>query len=415
MSRSRLLTDEFDAHADRRSAHLYATDAQFRDTAPLDAVTEAIRRPGPPLAALVATVMEGYADRPDLGERATEPVTDPDTGRTTLRLLERFDMLTYGELRERVGAVASEWRHHPEHALESGEFVAVLGPAGAVYIVVDLACVRSGAVSVPLQAGASAEHLAPMVEQTGPRLLVAHIDHLEVAVEPAANAPSLGRIIVMDHRTEVTTHQEERDSARDRGVARARGVALDTPASVIDRGRTLPSLPQVPDGSSADALSALIYTSGSTGLPKGAMYTERPVRQFWVDFVPGRGVRPSIALNYLPLSHMTGRGMLFGTLAKRGPRLLRGVQRPVDALRGPIPGPAHRVPHGSLHLRHALPAPPRRVVPPDRDGWPSTPRLRRAPRRRHSSRTASASGCSTATGRRKAGSSPSTDGCSARR
>ncbi|MES9559035.1 MULTISPECIES: AMP-binding protein [unclassified Streptomyces] len=192
-------------------------------------------------------------------------------------------------------------------------------------------------------------------------------------------------------------------------------MALDTPASVIDRGRTLPSLPQVPDGSSADALSALIYTSGSTGLPKGAMHTERLVRQFWVDFVPGQGIRPSIALNYLPLSHMMGRGMLFGTLAKRGPRLLRGVQRSVDALRGPIPGPAHRVPHGSLHLRHALPAPPRRVVPPDRDGWPSTPRLRRAPRRRHSSRTASASGCSTATGRRKAGSSPSTDGCSARR
>ncbi|GAA2447831.1 hypothetical protein GCM10010433_56960 [Streptomyces pulveraceus] len=48
MSRSRLLTDELDAHADRPSAHLYATDAQSRDTAPPDAVTEAIRRPGLP-------------------------------------------------------------------------------------------------------------------------------------------------------------------------------------------------------------------------------------------------------------------------------------------------------------------------------------------------------------------------------
>lgn len=55
MSRSRLLTDGFDARTDRRSAHPYATDAQFRDTAPLDTVTEAIRRPGLPLAALVAT------------------------------------------------------------------------------------------------------------------------------------------------------------------------------------------------------------------------------------------------------------------------------------------------------------------------------------------------------------------------
>ncbi|MFE9489563.1 AMP-binding protein [Streptomyces sp. NPDC006641] len=72
-----------------------------------------------------------------------------------------------------------------EHALEPGDFVAVLGPTSAEYTVVDPACARSGAVSVPLQAGAPAEHLAPMAEQTGPRLLVVHIDHLEVAVEPA--------------------------------------------------------------------------------------------------------------------------------------------------------------------------------------------------------------------------------------
>ncbi|MEU6479119.1 carboxylic acid reductase [Streptomyces sp. NPDC047017] len=318
MPRSRRLTDELDARTDRRSAHLYATDAQFRDTAPLDAVTEAIRRPGLPLAALVATVMEAYADRPALGERATEPVTEPETGRTTLRLLKRFDTLTYAELWERVGAVASEWRHHPEHAVMPGDFVAVLGPTSAEYTVVDLACVRSGAVSVPLQAGSSAEHLAPIVEQTGPRLLVVDADHLEVALDLAANAPSLGRIIVIGHRPEVTAHQEELDSARGRLAARSRGVTLDTLASVIDRGRTLPSLPEVPDGSAADALSALIYTSGSSGIPKGAMYPERLVRRFWVDFVPGEAVRPSIVLNYLPLSHMMGRGVLFSTLAKGG-------------------------------------------------------------------------------------------------
>ncbi|MGW7555043.1 AMP-binding protein, partial [Streptomyces rimosus] len=145
-------TDEFTARTARRAAHLYATDPQFRDAAPLDFVTEAIRRPGLPLADLVATVMEGYADRPALGERATEPVTDPDTGRTTLRLLERFDTITYGELWERVGAVASEWRHHPGHAVSRGDFVALLGPTSAEYAMVDLACVRCGAVSVPLQA-----------------------------------------------------------------------------------------------------------------------------------------------------------------------------------------------------------------------------------------------------------------------
>ncbi|MFI9272808.1 carboxylic acid reductase [Kitasatospora sp. NPDC052896] len=318
MSRSHLPADELDARTDRRSTHLYATDAQFRDAAPLDAVAEAIRRPDLPLADLVATVMEAYADRPALGERATEQVTDPETGRTTLRLLQRFDTLTYGELWERVGAVASEWRHHPEQALGPGDFVALLGPTSAEYTVADLACVRSGAVSVPLQSGAPAAHLAPIVEQAGPRLLVVDVDQLDVALEVAANAPSLGRIVVIGHRPEATAHQEKLESARARLAAQGRTVALDTLASIVERGRALPSLPRVPDGSAADALSALIYTSGSTGTPKGAMYTERLVRQFWVDFMPGQAARPSIMLNYLPLSHMMGRGVLFGTLAKGG-------------------------------------------------------------------------------------------------
>ncbi|GAA2475099.1 thioester reductase domain-containing protein [Actinocorallia cavernae] len=325
MSPSRVPADELDAHTARRGAHLYATDAQFRDTAPLDTVTAAVRQPGLPLAALVATVMEAYTDRPALGERATEPFTDPETGRTTLRLLNRFDTLTYGELWERSGAVAAEWRrqrhhqrHHPEHAVRPGDFVAVLGRPGIECTVVELACVRSGAVSVPLPAGASAEQLAPIVEQTGPRLLAVDADHLDLALRIAANTPSPPRIVVLGHRPEVTAHQEDLAAARDRLAAHGRGAALDTLASVIDRGRTLPPLPRVPETSAADALSTLIYTSGSTGTPKGAMYTERVVRQFWVDFVPGQEPRPSIVLNYLPLSHMVGRGVLFSTLARGG-------------------------------------------------------------------------------------------------
>ncbi|MGQ4426413.1 hypothetical protein ACN6LL_000960, partial [Streptomyces violaceoruber] len=86
-------TDEFRERTALREAHLYATDQQFRDAAPLDAVSEVIRQPGLPLVDLVATIMEGYADRPALAERATEVVTDQATGRTSLRRLDRFDTL----------------------------------------------------------------------------------------------------------------------------------------------------------------------------------------------------------------------------------------------------------------------------------------------------------------------------------
>ncbi|MFE4858435.1 carboxylic acid reductase [Streptomyces sp. NPDC056670] len=313
-----LRTAELDLRTARHSASLYARDPQFRDAAPLDSVTDALREPELTLAELVATVMESYADRPALGERAVEAVTDPETGRTEMRLLERFDTITYGELWERVGAVASEWVHHPAEPLGPGDFVALLGPASAEYAVVDLACIRSGAVCVPLPAGATAAHLAPIVAQAAPRVLAVDVAHLEVALQVAADAPSLRRIIVLRHRQDDPAQRELMDRASSRLAAQGHGVTLDTLASVIARGRTLPTAPRFRQTAGADALNTLIYTSGSTGTPKGAMYTERLAKNFWVDFVPDQQARPSIVLNFMPLSHMVGRGVLFSTLARGG-------------------------------------------------------------------------------------------------
>ncbi|MFF3696836.1 carboxylic acid reductase [Streptomyces sp. NPDC002221] len=312
------LTHELDSYTARRGEYLTSTDPQFRGAAPLESVTTALRRPGLSLGELVATVMEGYADRAALGERAMEAVTAPDTGRTGMRLLERFDTITYGELWERVGAVTSEWTHHPEEALVPGDVVALLGPASAEYTVADLACIRSGAVCVPLPAGTTAAHLAPIVAQSAPRLLAVDATQLEVALQVAADAPSLRRIVVLGHRQESTGHRELVAGVRNGLAAQGRGVTVDTLASVIARGRTLPAAPRVSRPASADALNTLIYTSGSTGAPKGAMYTESLAKNFWVDFVPGQEARPSIVLNYLPLSHMVGRGVLFSTLARGG-------------------------------------------------------------------------------------------------
>jgi fatty acid CoA ligase FadD9 len=66
------------------------------------------------LVQIVATVLEGYAHRRALGQRRCDLVTDPETGRNSLRLLPEFTTITYGELRDRVGAVATEWQHHVE-------------------------------------------------------------------------------------------------------------------------------------------------------------------------------------------------------------------------------------------------------------------------------------------------------------
>src|ERR1700692_1364439 len=108
----------------RRIRGLYSTDSQFADARPDDEVSVGSGRPGLRLAHIAATVMKGYADRPALGQRAVQFVTDSDTGRTAAELLPRFDTITYGELWDRAGAAAAAMANKP---VRQGDRVCVLG------------------------------------------------------------------------------------------------------------------------------------------------------------------------------------------------------------------------------------------------------------------------------------------------
>ena len=81
--------------------------------------------------------MTGYADRPALGQRAVEFVTDA-SGRTVAELQPRFDTLTYRETWARVKALADALAGNPVHP---GDRVATLGFTSADYAVVDMAAV----------------------------------------------------------------------------------------------------------------------------------------------------------------------------------------------------------------------------------------------------------------------------------
>ena len=100
-------TDSREARLARRVADLYATDTQFADARPIEALTAAIEQPGLRLPRIMTTVMWAYAERPAVGERAVNLTTDPDTGRTSVELLPSFETITYRELWKRIGAVAS--------------------------------------------------------------------------------------------------------------------------------------------------------------------------------------------------------------------------------------------------------------------------------------------------------------------
>ena len=89
----------------RRFDMLTSADPQLVAAQPDPAITAALDDPGIVLTDAMGIVMNGYADRPALGQRAVEFVTDA-AGRTVAQLQPRFDILTYRETWSRVRALA---------------------------------------------------------------------------------------------------------------------------------------------------------------------------------------------------------------------------------------------------------------------------------------------------------------------
>ena len=263
-------------HVAQRLVELCADDEQIRAAIPKPDVVEAARRPGLRLPQVLQTYAEGYADRPALGWRARTLTADPATGRTTSRLLPRFETITYRHLWDNVRAAAAAWRHDPEHPVAPGDFVATVGFASPDYLTIDLVCGYLGLVAVPLQHNAPVSRLRPIIDEVEPRVLAVSAAYLDLAVESALGSQSVRRIVVFDYLPEVDDQRESLDRARAQLKNAGLPAIVETLEDVIARGRSLPAEPIYTDGDD-QRLAMIMYTSGSTGLPKGAMYTENMV------------------------------------------------------------------------------------------------------------------------------------------
>ncbi|PXX10957.1 carboxylic acid reductase [Mycolicibacterium moriokaense] len=305
----------------RRVEDLSANDPQFAAAKPIPAVAAALALPGLRLPQIVATALEGYADRPALGQRAVELVKNPKTGRTSLEALPHFKTITYRELSDRVGALA---RALTNESVRAGDRVCELGFTSVDFTTIDLALGQIGAVAVPLQTSATISQLQPIVDETEPSLIAVSVNQLHDAVELILSAHVPAKLVVFDYYPEVDDQREALEAARARLADTP--VILETLADVLERGKAVSSRPvrplDMPDdvADNADPLALLIYTSGSTGAPKGAMYPQSNVGKLWRRsrsnwFGPSAA---SITLNFMPMSHGMGRVILYGTLGNGG-------------------------------------------------------------------------------------------------
>ncbi|HZC93883.1 MAG TPA: AMP-binding protein, partial [Mycobacterium sp.] len=303
---------------ERRVQELAVNDPEFAAARPDEAVSAAIEAAGQRLPEVANAVLQGYSDRPALAQRAVELVKDPQTGRTSTQLLPWFDKVTYGELAERVDALS---RALIDGVVAAGDRVTVLGFTSVDYTTIDIALGRVGAVSVPLQTSAAIAQLQPIVIETEPTVFAASVDYLSDAVDVILSGAEAGhtpaRLVVFDYRTEVDDQREALQDAHER--LDATGIYIDTLNELREHGGALPAAPAV-ESAEADPLALLIYTSGSTGAPKGAMYPQSNVAKMWNRssrnwFAP---TAASITLNFMPMSHVMGRGTLYGTLGNGG-------------------------------------------------------------------------------------------------
>ena len=304
----------------RRVDKLTANDPQFAAARRDPAVAAALEQPGLRLPQIIQTALDGYAERPALGHRVVEFVKDPKTGRTSVGLVPRFETVTYRELGDRVGALA---RALTNDSLQAGDRVCVLGFNSVDYTTIDMALGVIGAVSVPLQTSAVVAQLQPIVAETQPTMIAASVNQLPDAVELIRGGSETGsapaKLVVFDYHPQVDDEREAVETARERLADAA--VVVESLADVLDRGNALPAEPiAAADSDEGNPLALLIYTSGSTGAPKGAMYLAGNVGKMWRRsarnwFGPSAA---SITLNFMPMSHVMGRGVLYGTLGNGG-------------------------------------------------------------------------------------------------
>jgi fatty-acyl-CoA synthase len=199
-----------------------------------------------------------------------------DTGETT----------TWSELEQRVARLAGEltqtWN------IANGDRVAYFAGDTPLTFEVLLACLRIGAIFVPLNRRLSAAELETLTRDAGPRLLL-HDDAWLVSATRLAGA----------------THVATADVATLAAAAAGRELASGwEPLASMD-----PADPVM-----------LLYTSGTTGLPKGAIVTESMLLAQTVNVLDSMGVSgpPAKYLSVLPLYHAAG------ILAIAMPTLIRG-------------------------------------------------------------------------------------------
>lgn len=298
-----------------RLSALVARDPQVRAAVPRPEVGEAARRPGLSYDKVIATFLEGYADRPALAERAYDVVPDAATGKRLRRHRQEFATISYAALHHRIRCLAMAWRTHPHCRVHRGEQVGVMGFVGIDYAVLDMACAYAKAVTVPLSGTLPASELRDTLRHVDPVLLAASVADLTACVDQAIGLPAVRSVLVFDHDPLVDAEAKALCCAAARLQENGGRIRLFLLDDLIAHGGGFGfSFLEQQDGEN-DRPAMIMHSSGSTGKPKGACITARALINTWAGEPK---TIPRITVVMQPFHHNMGRNEMYDTLSSGG-------------------------------------------------------------------------------------------------
>jgi long-chain acyl-CoA synthetase len=212
---------------------------------------------------------------------------------------------SYGELRDEVARCRGGLR---ELGVESGDRVAVMCSNGVPFVVVYLAALGLGAVTVPLNPTSPAPELQCEIAVVGAKVVV-------VERSSAATWANVDRETVPSVRAVVST-----DPAASHPTAAS--------SDVVPFDRLLSSEPVERIEVSDDHLAVLIFTSGTAGSPRAAMLTHGNLLSNIEQGLSATGHfnGDDVIYGVLPLFHIFGLNVVLGLGLRVGATVLL-VQR----------------------------------------------------------------------------------------
>ncbi|MFK7908558.1 MAG: thioester reductase domain-containing protein [Chitinophagales bacterium] len=294
-----------------RLLELSKSDPQIAALQPLESLMKAGLKEDLTLDRLIATYLDGYAERPALAERSYELIADTRTGKTKRNYLPQYTSITYQTLHDRIKALANSWRHHSKCRVAPHEFVCIMGFTSIDFTVLDTACNYAQAVTIPLQSSTSGADLGEIFANTQPVALAATLNDLILAAKHAVQHPSIRSLIAFNYDPKVDSERavfEEVQSILQAAKADTQLIALN---DLIDFGKTYPWTFLPPSSEGEERMAAILHSSGSTGKPKGAVISEKAIKYTWRVRTPQM---PKITVMFAPQNHIMGRNTLMKSL-----------------------------------------------------------------------------------------------------